>query len=194
MKVLHKSEILFFLLLVFAGGVFTASVFTVSQNIILIAVILSIGVLGISAYHKTFSRAGILTGVLLFVFALGIIRFNYVSFSKSILSQFSDIEAGGRGVAIILKGYVADEPVYKSDKAQIIFLVKQIIIQDKVFQADERTLISANAFPKYEYGDFLEINGALKTPQNFEGFEPERGREGPQRASASNGTDPALRF
>ena len=178
----HKSEILFFLLLAFAGGVFAASVFAVSQNIILIAVALSIGIIGVSAYHNTFSRAGILAGALLFVFALGIIRFNYVSLSKSILSQFSDIEAGSppssknsggasRGVAVLLRGYIDDEPAYKNGKAQIIFRVKQIILRGEVFRVDERTIISANVFPKYQYGDFLEINGALKTPQNFDDFD-----------------------
>lgn len=178
------------------GGVFTASIFRLPQNLILILTALSIGIIGVSSYNKTFSRAGILTGVLLLVFTIGIIRFNYVSFSKSILSQFSDIEAGGplrqgsnearRGIAIVLRGYVDDEPVYKNGKAQFIFKAKQLIAGDRIFEidperdregsqrapisygVDERSLISANAFPKYEYGDFLAINGALKIPQNFD--------------------------
>lgn len=165
---LHKSQILFFLLLVFMGGVFAASIFGVPQNLILILTALSIGIIGVSSYNKTFSRAGILTGALLFVFALGIIRFNYVSLSKSILPQFADIEAGGRGVPVLLKGYIDDEPVYKNGKAQFIFKTKQLIAGDRIFEVDERTLISAAAFPKYKYGQFLAVNGALKIPQNFD--------------------------
>ena len=196
MKVLHKSEILFFLLLAFSGGIFMASFAPVSYSFILVLIIISIGIIGISAYHKTFSRAGILTGALLLVFALGIVRFNYVSLSKNILSQFSDIEAGGllrhglgeasRGVAVILKGYVDDEPVYQNGRAQFVFRVKQIIVPDKIIEVDERTQIFANVFPKYQYGDFLEINGALKTPQNFD---PVRSRGTLRALAASYGID-----
>lgn len=167
----HKSEILFFILLAFIGGIFLASFLAVSYSFILVLIIISIGITGVSAYHKTFSRSGILVGALLFVFALGIIRFNYISLSKSILSQFSDIEAGGKGVAVVLKGYVDDEPTYQNGKAQFVFNAKQLIAGNRVFEIDERTLISANVFPKYQYGDILAVNGALQIPQNFEGFD-----------------------
>lgn len=167
----HKSEILFFILLAFVGGIFLASFWTISQSFILILIIIGIGIIGVSAYHKTFSHSGILVGVFLFIFALGIIRFNYVSLSQSILSQFSDIEAGGRGVEVILKGYVGDEPTYQNSKVQIIFRARQIILPDKIIEIDEKTLVSANIFPKYEYGDILTVNGVLKIPQNFEGFD-----------------------
>lgn len=180
--VLHKSEILVFILAAFMGGVFAASIFRLPQNLILILTALSIGIIGVSSYNKTFSRAGILTGVLLFVFALGIIRFNHVSLSKSILSQFSDIEAGGRGVPVLLKGYIDDEPVYKNGKAQFIFKTKQLIAGDRVLEIDERSLISAAAFPKYKYGQFLAVNGALKLPQNFD---PVRSKTPPSEGSSA---------
>lgn len=152
------------------GGVFAASIFRLPQNLILILTALSIGIIGVSSYNKTFSRAGILTGALLFVFALGIIRFNFVSLSKSILSQFSDIEAGGRGVEVLLRGYVSDEPTYQNSKAQFIFKAKQLIAGKRVLEIDERTIVSTGAFPEYQYGDFLALSGALKFPENFNDF------------------------
>ncbi len=148
-----------------------ASFWTVSHSSILVLIIISIGIIGVFAYHKTFFRAGILVGVFLFVFTLGIIRFNYVGLSKSILSQFSDIEAGGKGIAVILKGYVDDEPNYQNGKAQFVFNAKQLIAGDRIFEIDERTLISVNIFPKYKFGDILAIDGALKIPENFNDFD-----------------------
>lgn len=40
--------------------------------------------------------------------------------------------------------------------------------------AGSRVLITTNLYPEYDYGDFLQISGSVKTPEEFKGFDYER--------------------
>src|SRR3990167_8638962 len=146
---MHKSQVLFYFLLAFLGGVFVASFLPVSQTWILVFLIFAIGLIAILGYQKTYSKRGLLAGVLFLVFIFGIIRFNSFNLANSILNQFADIEIGGKGVVVTLTGYVDEEPDVNGDKSQIVFKVKELIVPDKTLVVDERTLIYTNAFPRY---------------------------------------------
>jgi len=164
---MHKSQVLFYFLLAFLGGVFVASFLPVSQTWILVFLIFAIGLIAILGYQKTYSKRGLLAGVLFLVFIFGIIRFNSFNLANSILNQFADIEIGGKGMVIQLNGYVDEEPDINGDRAQLVFRVKELIVPDKTLMVDERILIYTNAFPKYKFGDKISVIGVLKTPKNF---------------------------
>src|SRR3989338_3797573 len=164
---MHKSQVLFYFLLAFLGGVFVASFLPVSQTWILVFLIFAIGLIAILGYQKTYSKIGLLAGVLFLVFIFGIIRFNSFNLANSILNQFADIEIGGKGMVIQLNGYVDEEPDINGDRAQLVFRVKELIVPDKKLMVDERILIYTNAFPKYKFGDKISVIGVLKTPKNF---------------------------
>lgn len=168
---MHKSQVLFYLLLAFIAGVFVASFLPISQIWILVFLILAIGLIAISGYRKVYSRKGFLVGVLVLVFIFGVIRFNSFNFSNSILNQFADVEVGARGMSVSLTGYVDEEPDINGDKVQLVFRVKELIVTDEAIKLNERTLIRTNAFPKYQLGDELSVVGSLQTPKNFEDFD-----------------------
>ena len=127
---MHKSQVLFYLLLAFLCGVFVASFLVVSQTWILVFLIFAIGLIAISGYQRTYLKKGLFVGVLFLIFIFGIIRFNSFNFSNSILDQFADIEVGGRGMLVTLVGYVDEEPDVMCDKSQLIFRVKEIIVSE----------------------------------------------------------------
>ena len=164
---MHKSQVLFLSLLAFICGVFVASFVLVSQKWILVFLICAIGLIAISGYQITYSKKGFLVGALFLVFIFGIIRFNSFNFANSILNQFADVEVGGKGMPVTMSGYVDEEPNIKGDRTQLIFRVKELIVSEKKLTVDERTLIYANAFPRYKFGDELSVTGALKIPKNF---------------------------
>ena len=164
---MHKSQVLFYLLLAFIGGVFVASLLQVSQTWILVFLILTIGLIAISGYQRTYSKRGLFAGALFLVFIFGIIRFNYFNLANSILNQFADIEVAGKGVPVTMLGYIDEEPDINGDKAQIFFRVKELITPDRTLAINERTLIHTSAFPEYKFGDKFFVIGVLKTPQNF---------------------------
>lgn len=192
---MHKSQILFYLLLVFIGGVFVASFLPVSQTWILILLILAIGLIAISGYQKTYSRRGLFAGLLFLVFVFGVIRFNSFNFTNSILKQFADTEilgvgpqrgegpnevgtpqnagnsVGGKGIEVVLNGYIDDEPDVSGNKMNFVFRAKELVVPDKTIDTDEKILVTVNSFPVLNYGDKLSISGMIKTPQNFTDFD-----------------------
>lgn len=168
---MHKSQVLFYLLLAFICGVFVASFLVVPQTWILVFLILTIGLIAISGYQKTYSRTGLLTGALSLVFIFGIIRFNSFNFANSVLNQFSDIEVGGRNIEVVLGGYIDDEPNISGNRMSFTFRAKELVVPDKIIKTDERTLVTVNSFPARNYGDELSITGALNPPKNLTDFD-----------------------
>ena len=188
---MHKSQILFYLLLAFICGVFVASLLPISETLILVFLIVAIGLIAISGYssrtksapsgggqrnylvrdQKTYSKNGLLAGALFLIFVFGIIRFNSFNFTNSILNQFADVEVGGKGMEVTLNGYIDDEPDINGIKSQLVFRVKELIVPEKTFEVNERTLIQTGSFPKHQFGDRLSVIGSLQTPQNFSGFD-----------------------
>ncbi len=168
---MHKSEVLFYLIVAFLAGVFVASFLSVSQTWILVFLIFAIGLVAISGYQKTYSKKGLLTGALSLIFIFGIIRFNSFNLANSILNQFAGIEVGGKGMKVTLNGYIDDEPDINGVKSQFVFRAKELVVADRTFTVNERTLIMTNSFPKRQFGDELSVSGSLQVPQNFSDFD-----------------------
>lgn len=168
---MHKSQVLFYIIIAFLVGVFVASLLPISQTWILVFLIVAIGLIAISGYQKTYSKKGLLTGVLFLVFIFGIVRFNSFNFSNSILNQFADVQVGGKGLQVTLNGYIDDEPDINGLKSQLIFRVKELVVPEKTFEVDEKTLIQTGSFPKHQFGDQLSVIGSLQTPENFKDFD-----------------------
>ncbi len=168
---MHKSQVLFYILLVFICGVFVASFLPVSQTWILVFLIVAISLIAISGYQKIYSKKGLLVGVLALVFTFGIIRFNSFNFSNSILNQFSDVRVGEKGLTVALNGYIDNEPSISGNKMNFVFRAKELVVSEKTIKVDERILVAADSFPARNYGDRLSINGVLKTPKNFTDFD-----------------------
>lgn len=177
---MHKSQVMLYFLAVFVVGVFVASFLTVSSGGILVLLMLGVAALALSVYHKTFGRSaagirrrklGFLAGCLVLVFALGIWRFNTFNADHTFLLQFAGRTAGDKEVATVLRGYVDGEFDSSGLHGRFPFRVKQIVATPYVLKADERILVSAGSFPRYRYGDMLEMRGAVSVPQNFSDFD-----------------------
>ncbi len=182
---MHKSEILFYCFTAFIGGVFVASLWSVSTTWILVLLILGVAVIAVTSYHRTFSKSkdtvtkrklGILTGFLVVFFIFGTIRFNSFNYESSFLDGFSDSILVARndrdvGVVVILKGYVDGESDKTGNKTRFSFKAKEVTVGNRTFNIDERTLITTDIFPEYNFGDRLTIVGTLKKPQSLDAFD-----------------------
>lgn len=168
---MHKSQVLFYFLLAFIGGIFTASFLLISQTWVLVFLILAISLIAIFGYQKTYSRKGFFAGLLFLVFVFGIIRFNSFNFSNSILNQFADVEIGGKGTRVSLVGYIDDEPTDRGVRREFILKVKQIIVGDRTVEVNDRVLITTQKFPEFKYGDILFATGSLEKPRNLTDFD-----------------------
>ena len=168
---MHKSQVLFYLIIAFLVGVFVASFLPVSQTWILVFLILAVGLIAVSGYQRTYSKKGLLAGALVLVFIFGVIRFNSFNFANSILNQFADIQVDGKGLPVTLNGYIDEELDVNGIKSQFIFRVKELVMPDKTLEVNEKTLIKTNSFPNRQFGDKLSVTGSLETPENFSDFD-----------------------
>lgn len=74
--------------------------------------------------------------------------------------------------AIRLKGVVAAEPEENGRSLRYRLDVREVLAVDAGWQPQSGgVLVTAAAFPRYRYGDLLELEGELKTPPTFDDFD-----------------------
>ena len=133
----------------------------------------------VSAYEKTFAetkkaqrnrQVGIVIGACVLILALGVFRYGQANLNQSVLTEFVRSTGSGqatKGIPVITRGFVDNEMSVKDDKAQLIFHVTELEVPGRVIMVDERTLIFLKAYPTYQIGDLLSVQGALQLPDNF---------------------------
>ena len=176
---MHKSQILFYLLVSFVLGVFVGSFWFVSGAGILFLILVGTIVLTVSGYHKTFGtsakgiyhrKLGFLTGCLIVIFALGVLRFNHFNSDHSPILEFADDMAGNENLNYLVKGYVASNPESTGSMTRFTFRAKKIVVPKREVFVNDDILVTANIL-NINYGDRLLITGSISTPKNFENFD-----------------------
>src|SRR5438045_3957685 len=129
----HKSQAFFAILLAFMAGVFIASFRTIGIQAELAILLIAISVGALAVYRKNYNRtrrelfktkAGIMAGCLIAVFALGVWRFDSFYNAHSRLIGYAGTGKGGR--EIILNGYVNGEPDVKGNKMRLIIRARSL--------------------------------------------------------------------
>lgn len=99
----------------------------------------------------------IIFGFCILFFALGIWRsYDVFSYRDKAISKNFNIEK-----KIIFSGKIIREPDRRSGFAQYVM----------ENEALGRVLVKTNLYPEYFYGDLLKIDGKIKMPENFSGFD-----------------------
>ncbi|MEK7604034.1 MAG: ComEC/Rec2 family competence protein [Patescibacteria group bacterium] len=168
---MHKSQIFFWFLVSFLSGVFVASVFSVSQTVIYLGFISSVGLIGIFGYNRSFNSKLLLAGFFGVAFLFGIARLNSANFDKDRLDAFTDLKAGNKGIEVTVNGYIDDEPVDRGGRQEIILRAKELVAGDRTVPLDDIILLTVNNFPKFNYGDAVSVRGDLRKPENLTGFD-----------------------
>lgn len=171
----HHSEVFWFLLLAFIGGIFTGSFFSIPQTWVLgllLACVVFIAVF-FRRDSKFLKPRMALAAFLVLFFTFGLLRFNLTQASYQVLKKFAEASEQLRNIneknrpRVTLLGYVDTEPEIKGDKQRIVLKSKSLNAFDKTIKTDERVLIVAKLYPTYQYGDQVKIYGELILPKNF---------------------------
>lgn len=179
MKVLHKSEIFFYLLLAFVSGIAAGSFWVVSGRTVLVLCLAGTVVLAIFGYHKTFGQSregikkrkfGFLVGFLVLIFVFGLFRFNQFNSNHSRIAEFADRIVGGKPPEFAYRGYVSDIPEIRSGKIKFSFRVMRVVAYSRQITVDDDILVTAN-LANIKFGDKLVIFGVLKRPGNYSDFD-----------------------
>src|SRR3989344_4032645 len=100
------------------------------------------------------NKWGVIAGVFILAFCLGISRFSMADISAPSIFE----ENVGKKVS--LAGEIMDEPNI-GEKNQ------KLIAQIKTKEGETKVLIYSNIETNYQYGDEIEFNGILEKPENF---------------------------
>ena len=108
----------------------------------------------------TLKDKGLLISLSFFLLGLG---FGYLRYQFVLKSDFNGMEKLV-DQKVLLEGVVFNDPEEKENHQEIVFKTD---FNGKPY----KILVYANLYPQYKYGDRLRINGALKRPENFSGFD-----------------------
>lgn len=178
---MHKSQIFFLILLSFILGVLAGSFFDISNRATLIAAIIC--ALLIAVFYRRGSRLlnvkFALAAFFTLFFLAGVLRFNIVNSRQHNLQKFAEAQEqvidpqNKHPIKITVLGYVSDEPEISGDKQRLAFYARQLSAPPFRIDTDEKVLITVPLFPRYSYGEHLEIYGQIKKPENFSDFDYE---------------------
>lgn len=168
---MHPSQIFFGLLMSFIAGVALGSFFVVSQVVLLILIVLGI-ILILFTWRRNWY--GVAVGFMLLLFAFGAVRTNSYQADHNILAKLAKQNA--ENIAdqsrykskVLLYGYIDKEPKIKDDKQQIIFFAHALETESVGLQLNEHVLITANLYPRFDYGQIVKVEGELQLPQNLD--------------------------
>lgn len=156
-----KSKIFRYFLLCFIIGIATASFLTIDYFWLYLLVLISV-VGGAIFWSKNFWRWLFFGGIII---ALGIFRYQ---FSLPKIEETKIWFYNGQQVKF--QGIIIEEPDKRINHTKLTIKVEQLENRPMV----GKVLVSVSLYPQYQYGDLLEINCKLKSPEPFEEFAYDR--------------------
>ena len=161
--ILSHSKIFLICLLAFIFGVGLGSFINVAEKTaFIIFLVLGILFLGVGLVDKSKS---LWIFLLVIVFA-GIIRFKIEKTNRARFDGFM-----GVNFPVTVRGYVNDQPQVFEDKQRFIFKAEKIIANGLIISIGDNILITSDLYPKYNFGDILEIEGKFQKPTDFDDFD-----------------------
>ncbi len=100
------------------------------------------------------NRWGIIAGVFVLAFSLGILRFQMADISAP------NIFESQTGKKISLTGIVADEPDQRENS-------QKLTVKTKIGEEKTKILVTVNFNENFKYGDKINFSGKLEKPSNF---------------------------
>lgn len=155
-----SSKIFLYFCLSFIGGTAAASFFSVPSLVPLIGFAFGLGSIAIFWRDKRV----VIFGFCSILFFLGSLRM-YGEAKDNAENSFEI-----RKQEVVLRGVVTDDPTPRLQSQQLA-IKPEYLNGEKWTFGDRKVLIQTNIFGKYEYGDFLEVQGVISEPENFEQFD-----------------------
>jgi len=160
---MEKSQFFLYLCLSFIGGIFLGSIFFIPLVFILGFFIVAVLLISVFEDREKIAASGFC--ILLLTFGIFYFQSSYSKIENNDLKSFNNYD-------VVLKGVVLDEPDIRENNTKLTIKAEEIKFIDGSFQAvDGKVLVTINSYPRYNYGDELEIIGKTLVPENFEDFD-----------------------
>lgn len=155
-----SSRIFLYLCLSFIGGIGVASFFSVPLLTMLAGFVFSLGSIAILWGNKRVVIFGFCT----ILFFLGALRM------QGEVKNNAENSLEVRKQEVVVKGFVVGDPSLRLQSQQLV-IRPEFLNGEKWSFGDRKVLVQTNIFGKYGYSDFLEVQGVISEPENFEQFD-----------------------
>lgn len=160
-----KARILALGLLIFLFGIFIGSYIAYEKQIFQIISLILLLVFVFWAGDKVVR----LLAFLGLIFLFGIFWYNY-----KLPQNHPDWIGNYTGKSLTLKGIIDKEPEASGKSTKLVIKVTDVAKATNVSEVGKKAtgklFITTKNYPKYGYGDYVEIKGELQSPENFEEF------------------------
>jgi len=169
---LSKSKIFYLTLLSSIAGVGASSFFGV--RIILEIFISSFVFLPLLFLLKfIYKKAVYINYAIIFFIFLVSFFFGIYRYQKSLPLMSPDKIWFYNGKSVSFQGIVFKEPDERIDNVKYALKSRELSVNGGQLPITGKVLVTSSLYPKYSYGDFLEIECRLKSPESFDGFDYE---------------------
>lgn len=156
----HK--IFFTLIAGLTGGIFFRSFFDFGASIIWFFATLSAATFIFWFFGKKETKILFLS-IIIAAFGAGAARLHFDDSNLNLKSTDSFM-----GKEVFIKGIVSDESDKRESGVRLTVSMEEISGGDAVLKDNlPKVIISTNFYPEWRYGDYIEITGVLKKPENF---------------------------
>lgn len=104
----------------------------------------------------------ILLALFIFASGLGMLRFDFSELHKN--DPILDSRLNQR---VILRGIISDEPDERESSVRLAVTLDSSVQRGMIVPVSAKVLVVADLYPKFKYGDRMEIEGLLTRPKNF---------------------------
>lgn len=149
----------------FMVGVLARSFFDFSLFFALFALVLSgalylVGKMQVSLFDR--SRGGVMIALFIFSASVGMMRFDLSEFHTR-----DPILEKNTNQRVTVIGTVLDEPDERENALRLTVKLNALVQGDSHIPISGKTLVITDLYPRFQYGDRLEIRGFLERPTNF---------------------------
>lgn len=162
---MHKSQLLFILLLSFIFGIALGSFAEAKSITLRLLFIPPLVLIGVSWRR---SWMAVFWGIAAIFFLFGMLRIGDFRSTSTFLNKFGDTNFKTK-----VYGYVDSEPLQRGDSQEFVFRVRRIKAPDYLVPevVDEKTLVVTDTFPHHYYGEKLSLEGKVKLPKSYHDFD-----------------------
>ena len=102
--------------------------------------------------------------VTLFIFAAAFGMFRY---DLSELHKYNPLLEQSLGKQVTFRGVVSDEADERESSSRLTVTLDSAVLEEEKVSITGKILVITNLYPKWKYGDRLELSGLLAKPKNF---------------------------
>lgn len=146
----------------FLTGILIASVFTIGFSFIFLTAVFGVVFLVLGIFNFGPRKTFLIFSIFFIFVSLGCLRF-YIKDSNEPKNRLDNFV----GQDVSIEGVIYSEVDIRESSQRLLILAENLNFRGEDYEINQKILVSTELFPRYDYGDKVQVSGKLSIPQNF---------------------------